>query len=140
MWCDPGRASTQAVGYVPQRMPGGGNHVDYHMKIMWQLHAESWLPHGTGWHSPGHIAPHHRSTTSWASHAPQPWRRAPEVMQGWMQWRACHATFIFNDLSKEAIDGFHGTFYHGNWRELHHHAACWLVNIHITWPFALQLP
>ena len=38
------------------------------------------------------------------------------------------------------IDGFHGAFYHGNWRALHHHAACWLVNIHITWPFALQLP
>ena len=38
------------------------------------------------------------------------------------------------------IDGYHGTFYHGNWRALHHHAACWLVNIHITWPFALQLP
>jgi len=34
------------------------------------------------------------------------------------------------------IDGFHGTFYHGNWRALHHHLACWLVNIHITWPFA----
>jgi len=38
------------------------------------------------------------------------------------------------------IDGFHGTFYNGNWRTLHHNAACWLVNIHITWPFALQLP
>ena len=23
-----------------------------------------------------------------------------------------------------SIDGFHGTFYHGNWRALHHHAAC----------------
>jgi len=23
-----------------------------------------------------------------------------------------------------AIDGFHGTYYHGNWRALHHHAAC----------------
>ena len=34
-----------------------------------------------------------------------------------------------------SIDGFHGTFYHGNWRALHHHAACWLVNIHITWLF-----
>ena len=22
------------------------------------------------------------------------------------------------------IDGFHGAFYHGNWRALHHHAAC----------------
>ena len=37
-----------------------------------------------------------------------------------------------------SIDGFHGSFYHGNWRALHHHSACWLVNIHITWPFALQ--
>jgi len=26
----------------------------------------------------------------------------------------------------------------GNWRALHHHAACQLVNIHITWHFALQ--
>jgi len=32
-------------------------------------------------------------------------------------------------------DGFHGAFYHGDWRALHHHAACWLVNIHITWHF-----
>ena len=30
---------------------------------------------------------------------------------------------------------FHGTFYHGNWRALHHHAARLLVNIHITQPF-----
>jgi len=22
------------------------------------------------------------------------------------------------------IDGFHGAFYHGNWKALHHHAAC----------------
>ena len=22
------------------------------------------------------------------------------------------------------VDGVHGTFYHGNWRALHHHAAC----------------
>ena len=22
----------------------------------------------------------------------------------------------------------------GNWRALHHHTPCWLVNIHITWP------
>ena len=27
------------------------------------------------------------------------------------------------------------TFYYGKWRALHHHAACWLVNIHITWSF-----
>ena len=31
-------------------------------------------------------------------------------------------------------------FYHGNWRALHHHAVCWLVNIYITWPSVLQLP
>jgi len=37
-------------------------------------------------------------------------------------------------LGTVAIDGFHGTFYHGNWRALHHHAACWLVDICITWP------
>ena len=37
-------------------------------------------------------------------------------------------------LGTVAIDGFHGTFYHGNWRALHHHAACWLVNIRITSP------
>ena len=43
-------------------------------------------------------------------------------------------------LPQTCIDGFHGTFYHGNWRTLRHHTACWLVNIHITWPFALQLP
>ena len=43
-------------------------------------------------------------------------------------------------MKDQYIDGFHGAFYHGNWRALHHHAACWLVNIHVTWPFALQLP
>ena len=43
-------------------------------------------------------------------------------------------------VHRSTIDGFHVPFYHGNWRALHHHAACWLVNIHITWPFALQLP
>jgi len=32
-------------------------------------------------------------------------------------------------------DGFHSIFSLGNWRALHHHAPCWLVNIHITWPF-----
>ena len=37
------------------------------------------------------------------------------------------------------IDRFHGIFYYGNWRALHHHTACWLVNIHIAWPFAFQL-
>ena len=37
--------------------------------------------------------------------------------------------------SAKCIDGFHGTFYHGNWRAFHHHAACWLVNIHIMWLF-----
>jgi len=43
-------------------------------------------------------------------------------------------------IAVSIIDGFHGAYYHGNWRALHHHAACWLVNIHISWPFALQLP
>jgi len=33
------------------------------------------------------------------------------------------------------IDGFHSNFSLGNWRVLHHHAPCWLVSIHITWPF-----
>ena len=33
------------------------------------------------------------------------------------------------------IDGFHSIFSLGNWRALYHHAHCWLVNIHITWPF-----
>ena len=37
------------------------------------------------------------------------------------------------------IDRFHGIFYYGNWRALHHHTACWLINIHIAWPFAFQL-
>ena len=31
------------------------------------------------------------------------------------------------------IDGFHSIFLLGNWRALHHYAACWLANIHITW-------
>jgi len=26
-------------------------------------------------------------------------------------------------MEQLTIDGFHGTFYHGNWRALHHHAA-----------------
>jgi len=30
---------------------------------------------------------------------------------------------------------FMALFYHGNWRALNHHAACFMVNIHITWPF-----
>jgi len=30
------------------------------------------------------------------------------------------------------IDGFHSIFSLGNWRALHHHAACWLASIHIT--------
>ena len=34
-----------------------------------------------------------------------------------------------------SIDGFHSIFSLGNWKGSHHHAACWLVNIHITWPF-----
>ena len=33
------------------------------------------------------------------------------------------------------INGFHSIFSLGNWRALHHHAGCWLVNIHITWHF-----
>ena len=33
------------------------------------------------------------------------------------------------------IDRFHTIFSLGNWRSLHHHAPCWLVSIHITWPF-----
>ena len=37
------------------------------------------------------------------------------------------------------VGGFHGTFNHGSWRALHHHAACWLFNIHITWHFVLCL-
>jgi len=59
---------------------------------------------------------------------------------------ASHLWMLYISLSCKhssqmlTIDGFHGVFYHGNWRALHHHAACWLVNIHITWPFALQLP
>ena len=32
-------------------------------------------------------------------------------------------------------DGFHSIFSLGNWRALHHHAPCWLVNIHVTWSF-----
>ena len=37
------------------------------------------------------------------------------------------------------IDGFHSIFSLGNWRALHHHAACWLINIHVTWPFCPTL-
>jgi len=37
-----------------------------------------------------------------------------------------------------ATDGFHSIVLLGIWRALHHHAPCWLVNIHITWPFCLQ--
>jgi len=36
-------------------------------------------------------------------------------------------------------DGFHGLFSLGNWRALHYHAAYWLVDIHITDTFALQI-
>jgi len=53
--------------------------------------------------------------------------------------RALTLSTAYNNAER-SIDGFHVTFYHGNWRALHHHAACWLANIHITRPFALQLP
>ena len=33
------------------------------------------------------------------------------------------------------IGGFHSIFSLDNWRALHHHVPCWLVNIHITWHF-----
>ena len=33
------------------------------------------------------------------------------------------------------VDGFHSIFSLGNWRALHHLAACRLVNIYITWHF-----
>ena len=37
------------------------------------------------------------------------------------------------------IDGFHSIIQAFHWatgpRALQHHAPCWLVNIHITWPF-----
>jgi len=57
------------------------------------------------------------------------------------RWCHAHTQVMLLGLSEWlTIDGFHGAFYHGNWRALHHHAACWLVNIRITWPFALQLP
>ena len=38
-------------------------------------------------------------------------------------------------LERDYIDGFHRIFSLGNWRAVHHHAFCWLVNIHITWHF-----
>ena len=39
------------------------------------------------------------------------------------------------DYRPGPIDGFHSIFSLGNWRALHHHAPCWLVNIHITCHF-----
>jgi len=37
-----------------------------------------------------------------------------------------------------AIDEFHGIFSLCNWRALHHHAACCLVNIHTPWNLPLS--
>ena len=45
--------------------------------------------------------------------------------------RAAVATF--NNVSLASMDG--SIFSLGNWRALHHHAAYWLVSIHITWHF-----
>ena len=42
-------------------------------------------------------------------------------------------------IVSHGIDGFHSIFSLGNWRALHHHASCWLVNIHITWHFRLPV-
>ena len=51
----------------------------------------------------------------------------------------CHVShrksYVCSCVLQLAIDGFHGIFSLGNWRALHHHAACWLVNILITWHF-----
>jgi len=38
-------------------------------------------------------------------------------------------------ITHNYIDGFHSIFSLVNWRALHHHAPCWLANIHITWYF-----
>ena len=54
----------------------------------------------------------------------------------WLCHMTCHQFYSYCTVNRpcwtDAIDGFHGTFYYGNWRALHHHAACWLVNIYIT--------
>ena len=46
----------------------------------------------------------------------------PGVLQ-----RGCAVTGqsqVVTPVAALSIDGFHGAFYHGNWRALHHHAAC----------------
>ena len=48
-------------------------------------------------------------------------------------WMNCDIIVLYFMLW--SIGGFHSIFSLGNWRALHHHAACLLVNIHITWPF-----
>jgi len=44
-------------------------------------------------------------------------------------------TPLLQAVTNHGIDGFHSILSLSNWRALHHHAACWLVNIHITWHF-----
>jgi len=44
------------------------------------------------------------------------------------------------DISQHVIITWPDHHILGNWSALHHHAACWLVNTHITSLFALQFP
>ena len=56
-------------------------------------------------------------------------------------YRIVGSTWILSLLSmwsgswKVCIDVFHNIFSLGNWRALHHYAACSLVNIHTIWHF-----
>ena len=54
----------------------------------------------------------------------------------WVCLSACCNILWSVTLTLEySVDGFHSIFSLGNWRALHHHAPCWLVNIHMTRPF-----
>ena len=51
-----------------------------------------------------------------------------------LQWN-CLYWSPMEQVFLATIGGFHSIYSLGNWRALHHHAAYWLVNIHITWHF-----
>ena len=46
------------------------------------------------------------------------------VLICWCAHTRKHIVNDRSDISSQSTDGFHGTLYNGNWRALHHHAAC----------------
>ena len=49
---------------------------------------------------------------------------APSARKPVSKKEAGNKVGISTSSPASSIDGFHGAFYHGNWKALHHHAAC----------------